>query len=296
MHFTKMHGCGNDYVYCDITKGSDIADPGAASIYVSDRHFGIGSDGLILIAPSKTADVRMIMYNADGSEGAMCGNGIRCVGKYAYDHGLVKKTEIDVETASGIKHLVLAPGSDGKVEKATVDMGEAILDCRQIPVTHPDNDMINQPIEVLGTIYKATCVSMGNPHCVVVRDEDVRQMDLTKIGPAFENHPIFPKRVNTEFVNVIDRQHLRMRVWERGSGETLACGTGACATAVACFINGLCDATVDIELLGGHLQITYNQETGHVIMTGPATEVFSGDIEIPENITEDDVKIYTPAK
>ena len=277
MHFTKMHGCGNDYVYCDITKGSEIADPGAASIYVSDRHFGIGSDGLILIAPSKTADFRMIMYNADGSEGAMCGNGIRCVGKYVYDHGLI-------------------PGADGKIEKATVDMGQAVTDCRQIPVTHPDNEMINQPLEVLGTIYKVTCISMGNPHCVVVRDEDVRQMDLTKIGPAFENHPVFPKRVNTEFVNILDRGHLRMRVWERGSGETMACGTGACATAVACFLNGLCDATVDIELLGGHLTISYDEATRDVHMTGPATEVFSGDIEIPEGVSEDDVKIYTPGK
>lgn len=296
MHFTKMHGCGNDYVYCDITKGNPIADPGAAAIYVSDRHFGIGSDGLILIAPSETADVRMIMYNVDGSEGAMCGNGIRCVGKYAYDHGLVKNTEIDVETASGIKHLTLFPGADGKIEKATVDMGEAITDCRKIPVTHPDNEMIDQPIEVAGQIFKATCVSMGNPHCVVFRDEDVREMDLAKIGPSFENHPIFPKRVNTEFVNVIDRAHVRMRVWERGSGETLACGTGACAVTVACVLNGKTENTIDIELLGGHLSITYDQASDHVIMTGPATEVFSGDIEIPENITEDDVKIYTPAK
>lgn len=290
MKFTKMHGCGNDYVYVDCTKKM-ISEPEQVSMYVSDRHFGIGSDGLILIAPSENADFRMIMYNADGSEGAMCGNGIRCVGKFVYDHKLTQKDILKIETKSGIKTLNLHT-ENGLVDSVRVDMGGAEFDCRKIPVTHPENTMINEPLEVGGTIYNVTCVSVGNPHCVTVLDEDVRKLNLAEIGPKFENHPIFPNRVNTEFINVIDREHLRMRVWERGSGETLACGTGACASMTACFRNGLIDSKVDIELLGGHLTIEYDKDKNQIFMTGPATEVFSGEITIPAGFEKDDVKIY----
>ena len=232
------------------------------------------------------------MYNADGSRGEMCGNGIRCVGKYAYDHGLTKKTEITVETLAGVRELTLTKGSDGKIEKVTVDMGEAVLDTRRIPVTYPEDTMIGQPLEVKGKLYTATCVSTGNPHCVVVLDADIKKLDLEKIGPSFEKHPLFPKRTNTEFVNVIDRSHITMRVYERGSGETLACGTGACASAVACFLNGFTDEKVEVSLLGGKLNIEYDEKTKKIKMTGGATEVFSGDMEIPDIIEDEDIKVY----
>ncbi len=290
-----MHGIGNDYVYVDCMKEGaleKLPNPAELSKLVSDRHFGIGSDGLILIAPSKKADLQMIMYNADGSRGEMCGNGIRCVGKYAYDHGLTKKTEITVETLAGVRELTLIKGADGKIEKVTVDMGEAVLDTRRIPVTYPEDTMIGQPLEVKGKLYTATCVSTGNPHCVVVLDADIKKLDLEKIGPSFEKHPLFPKRINTEFVNVIDRSHITMRVYERGSGETLACGTGACASAVACFLNGFTDEKVEVSLLGGKLNIEYDEKTKKIKMTGGATEVFSGDMEIPDIIEDEDIKVY----
>ena len=290
-----MHGIGNDYVYVDCMKEGaleKLPNPAELSKLVSDRHFGIGSDGLILIAPSKKADLQMIMYNADGSRGEMCGNGIRCVGKYAYDHGLTKKTEITVETLAGVRELTLTKGSDGKIEKVTVDMGEAVRDTRKIPVTYPEDTMIGQPLEVKGKLYTATCVSTGNPHCVVVLDADIKKLDLEKIGPSFEKHPLFPKRTNTEFVNVIDRSHITMRVYERGSGETLACGTGACASAVACFLNGFTDEKVEVSLLGGKLNIEYDEKTKKIKMTGGATEVFSGDMEIPDIIEDEDIKVY----
>lgn len=290
--FTKMHGCGNDYVYIDATN-TQIDNPSDVSVFVSDRHFGIGSDGLILIKSSNRADFEMDMYNADGSRGMMCGNGIRCVAKYVYDHGLTDKEEISIDTASGIKILKLTV-KDGKVDTVCVDMDKPVLDVRKIPVTYPNPKMIQQPIEVGGRIYHVTCVSMGNPHCVIFVDEDVRTLDLASIGPQFERHSIFPHGVNTEFVNVIDRTHLRMRVWERGSGETLACGTGACATAVAAVINDLCDDKLSIELSGGVLDIEYDGgQDSHVFMTGPATEVFSGTIEIPEDFDRENIKIYT---
>lgn len=291
MKFTKMHGCGNDYVYVDCTKEM-ISEPSQVSMFVSDRHFGIGSDGLILIAPSETADFRMIMFNADGSEGEMCGNGIRCVGKYVYDHKLTQKEVLKIETKAGIKTLNLHV-KDGRVETVRVDMGAAEFDCRKIPVTYPENNMINEPLEVGGKIYNATCVSVGNPHCVVVIDEDVNKLNLPEIGPKFENNPLFPNRINTEFINVIDKQHLKMRVWERGSGETLACGTGACASTVSCFTNGFIDSKVDIELLGGHLTVEYDKDNNQIYLTGPATEVFSGEITFPKDFEKDDVKIYT---
>ena len=295
MKFTKMHGCGNDYVYVDCFHET-VENPEEVAKFVSDRHFGVGSDGLILICPSKVADVEMVMFNADGSRGEMCGNGIRCVGKYAYDFGLVKKEEITVETLAGIKTLKLFV-KDGKVEQVRVDMGAPIFDARKVPVTFPEGEMINEPMEVEDTIYHVTCLSMGNPHCVTFLEQDIRQLDLEKIGPKFEFHETFPKRVNTEFAKVIDRKHIRMRVWERGSGETLACGTGACATAVAAVVNGLCDDIVELELVGGNLTITYDKGADTVYMTGPATTVFSGEVFPPKEFeNEHDVKIYSKEK
>lgn len=284
MKFTKMHGCGNDYVYVDCTK-EVIPDIEATAVRVSDRHFGIGSDGLILIKSSEVADFEMDMYNADGSRGKMCGNGIRCVAKYVYDHGLTDKTEITVDTQAGIKTLQLTI-CDGKVSKVCVDMGEPVLVPQEIPVKASvlgladdrREAIVAQPFTVANRSYDITCVSMGNPHCITFIDEDVKSFPLESIGPLFEKHELFPEGVNTEFVNILDREHLRMRVWERGSGETLACGTGACAVAVASYLNGFTGRKVDIELMGGHLEIVYDAATNHVFMTGPATEVFSGEI------------------
>lgn len=284
MKFTKMHGCGNDYVYVDCTK-EVIPDIAATAVRVSDRHFGIGSDGLILIKSSEVADFEMDMYNADGSRGKMCGNGIRCVAKYVYDHGLTNKTEITVDTQAGIKTLQLTV-CDGKVSKVRVDMGEPVLIPQEIPVKASvlgwaddrREAIIAQPFTVANSSYDITCVSMGNPHCITFIDEDVRSFPLEAIGSLFEKHELFPEGVNTEFVNIIDKEHLRMRVWERGSGETLACGTGACAVAVASYLNGFTGRKVDVELMGGHLEIVYDAATNHVFMTGPATEVFSGEI------------------
>jgi diaminopimelate epimerase len=278
MKFTKMHGCGNDYVYVNCFE-EQVDDPGEVAKRVSDRHFGIGSDGLILIKPSKVADFEMAMYNADGSRGEMCGNGIRCVAKYVYDFGLTDKTSISVETLAGIKHLELSV-EDGKVSKVCVNMGAPILSAEQIPCDFSMSPVVAQPLAAGGQTWPVTCVSMGNPHCVVFTDTDVRTLDLEKIGPEFEHHSRFPKRINTEFVNVIDDTHLRMRVWERGSGETLACGTGTCATVVAAVLNGLTKDEVSVELLGGELFIRWDRETDQVYMTGPATVVFSGEIQI----------------
>ena len=279
MKFTKMHGIGNDYVYVNCFE-ENVKDPSAVAKFVSDRHFGIGSDGLILIKPSDVADCEMDMYNLDGSSGAMCGNGIRCVAKYAYDHGLVKKTSISVATRSGIKYLDLAI-KDGKVSFVKVNMGSPILQAKQIPVAAETEEVIDAPIEVNGTTYHFTGVSMGNPHAIVYMD-DIDNLDIEKIGPAFENHIVFPDRVNTEFVKVIDNHTLQMRVWERGSGETLACGTGACAVAVASVLNGHVDGNspVTVKLLGGDLQIFWNRQENLVYMTGPATTVFDGEIDL----------------
>lgn len=296
MQFTKMHGCGNDYIYVDCTNRStaeELGDPGRAAVFLSDRHFGIGSDGLILIKPSRHGDFEMAMYNADGSRGEMCGNGIRCVAKYVYEHGLTNETEITVDTLAGVKKLHLFE-KNGKIDSVKVDMGRPELDVRKIPVIFPEDTMINKPMEVNGRIYNVTCVSMGNPHCVTFLDEDVRTLNLAEIGPKFENHSIFPQRINTEFANVLDGGRIRMRVWERGSGETMACGTGACATAVAAIKNGLCGSDVALELLGGTLQISYDGgEDSSVYMTGPAVEVYTGDIDIPSDYEREQIKIYT---
>ncbi len=280
MKFTKMHGCGNDYVYVNCLE-EQVEQPEELAKRVSDRHFGIGSDGLILICPSKVADFEMAMYNADGSRGEMCGNGIRCVGKYVYDYGLTDQTTVRIETLAGIKTLELTV-SDGRVAQVRVNMGAPILDAPQIPADFPVSPVVAQPLRVAAQTYSVTCVSMGNPHCVTFLQEDVRDLDLEKIGPQFESHPAFPKRVNTEFVNVIDETHLRMRVWERGSGETLACGTGTCATVVAAVLCGYvpADTEIDVELLGGHLQILWDRTDNLVYMTGPAATVFEGTIEL----------------
>lgn len=275
MKFTKMHGIGNDYVYVNCFEET-VENPSEVAIKVSDRHFGIGSDGLILIKPSKVADFEMAMYNADGSRGEMCGNGIRCVAKYVYDRGLTDKTNISIETLAGIKYVDLTV-EDGKAVLVRVNMGSPELTAEKIPVLSDTREVISQPLVVDGREYPVTCVSMGNPHCITFMEEDVRNLDLSKVGPSFENHKNFPKRINTEFVNVIDNKTLRMRVWERGSGETLACGTGACATAVAAIVNGLTEDEVTVKLLGGDLKICWDREENLVFMTGPATIVFDGE-------------------
>lgn len=275
MKFTKMQGIGNDYVYVNCLE-EKVDHPEELAKLVSDRHFGIGSDGLILIKPSEVADFEMAMYNADGSRGEMCGNGIRCVAKYVYDRGLTDKTHISIETLAGIKYLELTV-EKGQVSQVRVDMGEPELLAEKIPVISQQEKVIDVPITAGEKEYRMTCVSMGNPHCVVFM-EDVEHLEIEKIGPLFENHKLFPKRINTEFVKVIDRKTLHMRVWERGSGETLACGTGACATAVAAMLNGFCEEEVQIHLLGGDLTIEWNKESNHVFMTGPAEIVFDGEI------------------
>lgn len=279
MKFTKMHGCGNDYIYVDCTK-EELENEGAISEKLSTRRFGIGSDGLICIKNSNVADFRMSMYNADGSEGKMCGNGIRCVGKYVYDNGLTDKTTVTVETLSGIKTLELTV-VEGKVELVRVDMGAPIINAKDIPAISPNGSdkIINEAIEVEGKKYKVTCVSMGNPHCITYVD-DTKSLDLEKIGPGFENHKMFPDRVNTEFIQIISRNEINMRVWERGSGETLACGTGACASVVACVLNGLTEDEVKVNLIGGELFIKYDREVDTVYLKGPATTVYTGEVDI----------------
>ena len=279
LKFTKMHGCGNDYVYIDCTENS-IADEAKAAIKLSDRHFGIGGDGMILIKKSDIADFEMVMYNADGSRGAMCGNGIRCVAKFVYDHKLTEKSSIAIESMGAVKYIDLII-ENGKAIGAKVDMGKPILSSDDIPVISDSEKAINEAISVDGKEYKMTCVSMGNPHAVIFTDISPKEIELEKIGPKFENNSVFPDRTNTEFVKVIDRKNLEMRVWERGSGETLACGTGACATAVAAILNGYCDNDVTVHLLGGDLQISWSgNEDESVIMTGPATTVFDGNYEL----------------
>ena len=275
MKFTKMHGIGNDYVYVNCFKET-VNNPSAVAKFVSDRHFGIGSDGLILIKPSAVADCEMDMYNLDGSQGAMCGNGIRCVAKYAYDYGIVNKTSISVATKSGIKYLDLTLGDDGKVALVKVNMGSPILTANQIPIVSGKEQVIDEPLDVDGTTYRITGVSMGNPHAIVYMD-DIDNLEIEKIGPKFENHIDFPDRINTEFVKVIDRHTLQMRVWERGSGETLACGTGACAAVVAAVANGMCEKGRDVTVraAGGDLVVNYTDEK--ITLTGDAKLVYTGE-------------------
>lgn len=274
MKFTKMQGCGNDYVYVNCFEET-VQRPEELAKLVSNRNFGIGSDGLILICPSEVADVQMIMYNADGSRSQMCGNGIRCVGKYVYDYGLAKKESITVETLAGIKVLKFEI-ENGKVKSVTVDMGAPVITAKDVPVVSKKDAVIAEPLNVLGKEYEITCVSMGNPHAVTFV-EDTKEIEIETIGPEFEHHPMFPERVNTEFIQIVSRNEINMRVWERGSGETLACGTGACASVYACMLNGLTDNEVLVHLLGGDLKIRVDEVTGHIFMSGPAVTVYEGE-------------------
>lgn len=278
MKFTKMQGIGNDYVYVNCFEET-VADPERVSEIISDRHFGIGADGLVLIMPSDKADFRMRMFNADGSEGNMCGNATRCIGKFVYDNHLTDKTSITLETRSGIKKLTLYP-ENGKVKTVLVDMGKAVLKPADIPMNVSGDTFINKPITVDGKEVFITAVSMGNPHAVTYVD-DVDSLELEKIGPSFENHPLFPERVNTEFINILDESTMQMRVWERGSGETWACGTGACAATAASVLNGYFphDKEITVKLRGGDLFITYKSD-GTVLMRGPAETVFTGEIDV----------------
>ena len=280
MRFTKMQALGNDYVYLDGREGLPEDLPALAR-RISHRHFGVGADGLICVCPSDRADVRMVMFNADGSEGEMCGNGIRCVGKFAYDRGLTDQTSLTVETLAGIRRLELQL-QNGKVSGATVDMGVPILDPAQIPVDAPGPAFLGQPLEAGGRTWRTTCLSMGNPHAVVFVP-DVDALPLERLGPAFEHHPRFPRRINAEFVQVLDRGRLRARVWERGSGETLACGTGACACVVAGALNGAIGPQAAVELPGGVLTVRWDRTDGHVYLTGPAVTVFQGEWPEEEN-------------
>ena len=275
MKFYKMHGIGNDYIYFDCME-REVAGPEKLSIRLSDRRFGIGGDGIILLCPSKKADIRMRMFNADGSEGAMCGNGVRCIGKLAHDLGYINGDTCTVETLSGIKKLQFFI-KDKKVDFVRVDMGAPKLAGKDIPSTFSGNRIIDEPLEIDGVEYRVTLVNMGNPHCVVFTDPDT--VDIEKVGKKFENNKVFPDRVNTEFVCVTGKNKLKMRVWERGSGETFACGTGACAAAVAAVLNGYCDKNqkITVSLLGGELEIEY---TDTVYMTGSATLVYTGEIDI----------------
>ncbi len=277
LKFTKMHGLGNDYIYINGFK-EQIKDPGDLSIKISDRHFGIGSDGIVLILPSQTCDFRMRMFNNDGTEAEMCGNASRCVAKYVYDFGLTDKEEITLETLAGVKVLKMEVIA-GKVERVTVNMGPPILSTKEIPAIFPKDRVVGEPIDVDGDVYKVTCVSMGNPHAITFV-EDLEVFDVHGVGVKIENHKMFPKRINAEFAQIIDRKTIKMRVWERGSGETLACGTGASATLVAAVLNKLTDRKAKLILLGGDLDIEWNEKNNNVYMTGPATTVFQGEIEI----------------
>ena len=274
MRFTKMHGIGNDYVYID-TAAEAVLDPEALARKVSDRHFGIGGDGLILIGRSQAGDVSMRIFNADGSEAQMCGNGIRCVAKYAYDHGLSRANPMRVETAAGVKTIDMVLGADGKVASATVDMGEPELYSQKIPVNLPLERVVDEPIRTSRGDFRMTCVSMGNPHAVIFVD-DIAAVPLESLGAEIENHALFPQRVNVHFVQVRSRDELAMRTWERGSGVTLACGTGASAVCGAGVLTGRSGRDVLIHLGGGDLRLRWHEDNGHVYMTGPATEVFSG--------------------
>ena len=273
--FTKMHGLGNDYVYIDAIN-QKIEKEEKLAKFVSNRNFGIGSDGLILICKSNIADFKMKMFNSDGSEAEMCGNGIRCVGKFVYDKGLTNKTTIKIETLAGIKTLILNT-KEGKVETVRVDMGEPILEAEKIPVISTEKPVKNLELEAEGKKFKFTCVSMGNPHAITIV-ENTKEFDVEKYGKILEIDKAFPKKANIEFAQIIDKNNIKMRVWERGAGETLACGTGSCATAVACNLNGLTDRNVKIELLGGTLNIEWNEKDNHIYMTGPAVTVFDGEL------------------
>ena len=279
MKFTKMQGCGNDYVYVDGSKEKIDLDKKPEIVRrLSDRHFGIGGDGVIFINPAADADFEMEMYNADGTRSEMCGNGIRCVAKYVYDKGLTDKEELCIVSAGKKKYITLTI-ENGKAVMVRVNMGAPELCAEKVPVKSEREQVVDEPITVNGKTYRMTCVSMGNPHAVVFMD-DVEKLQIEKIGPFFENHEVFPNRTNTEFVRIIDRNTVQMRVWERGTGETLACGTGTCATVVACVLNGLTEDKVTVKVLGGEIFVHWDREENVVYMTGPATHVFDGEVEI----------------
>ena len=281
IEFTKMHGTGNDYIYVHVNSQEQvISDPAAFSRQVSDRHFGIGSDGLVLIQPSTVADFLMDIYNSDGSQAQMCGNAIRCVAKYVYERGLTAKKTLKIETMSGVKTLALDVHG-GEVVSVTVNMGQPVFEPAKIPVRWNDTRVVEEPIAVAGRLYKLTCLSMGNPHAVTFVD-NVEALDLPRLGPSFENHSLFPERINTEFIQVLDRKNLQMRVWERGSGETLACGTGACAALAAAVVTGRSDRSAIVHLKGGNLEIEWDETSNDILMTGPAAFVFDGWIELAE--------------
>ena len=275
--FTKMHGLGNDYVYMDAIH-QKIENESTLAKFVSNRNFGIGSDGLILICKSEIADFKMRMFNSDGSEAEMCGNGIRCVGKFVYDKGLTQEKEVTIETLAGVKTLILNT-KEGKAQTVRVDMGEPVLDAKKIPVISSDEPVKNLKLKAEDKEFSFTCVSMGNPHAITVV-ENVKNFDVEKYGKVLEVDKVFPNKTNVEFIEIVDKENIKMRVWERGAGETLACGTGACATAVACNLNGLTSRKVNVELLGGNLQIEWNEDDNHVYMTGPAVTVFDGELYI----------------
>jgi diaminopimelate epimerase len=283
MKFTKMHGCGNDYIYVNgfVEKIDEDKKPDIVR-RLSDRHFGIGGDGVIFINPGKNAEFEMEMFNADGTRAQMCGNGIRCVAKFVYDKGLTDKTSITIESFGKVKYIDLTLGKDEKVEMAKVNMGAPILNAEEVPVISENAQVIDEEIIVNGKSYRMTCVSMGNPHAVVFVDDidDMRNFNLEEVGPYFENHERFPERTNTEFVRVIDKGNVQMRVWERGTGETLACGTGCCATAVACVLNGRTDNRVNVNVLGGEILCEWDRNDNLVFMTGPAATVFEGEVEV----------------
>lgn len=284
MYFTKMHGLGNDYVYVNCF-AENVREPGKLARRLSDRHFGIGADGLILIGPSVKADFRMEIYNADGSRAEMCGNGIRCLAKYVYDRGMTGKRELEIETPAGIRRVWLETAG-GRVRQVTVDMGYPILQADKIPIISEHSRVVQEKIEVCHTEYRMTGVSMGNPHAVIYVKR-VDGLDLARLGPEIEYHGRFPRRINVEFVQVLSRRELRVRVWERGSAETLACGTGACAAAVASVLNDLTERQVTVKLKGGELTIQWNPEDGKVYLTGPAKMVYDGQITIEEENTQD---------
>lgn len=279
MKFTKMHGCGNDYIYVDLFTES-VKNQSAAAIKLSDRHFGVGGDGVIYIQKGSNADFEMVMYNADGSRGAMCGNGIRCVARYVYDKGYTEKTEFTVESMGKVKYITLTLDESGAVSLIKVDMGAPILSAAEIPVLSDESPVVNKEVSVGGKEFNMTCVSMGNPHAVMFMDKSPRDFEVEKYGPLFEKSPLFPDRVNAEFAYVIGRNEIEMRVWERGSGETLACGTGTCATAVAAILNGFADNEMTVHLLGGDLKISWSgNEADSVFMTGPAEYAFTGEVD-----------------
>lgn len=287
MKFTKMHGCGNDYIYINgFVQHLDADRKPALVRQLSDRHFGIGGDGVIFINPGKNAEFEMEMYNADGTRAQMCGNGIRCVAKYVYDYGFTSKTNITIESFGKVKYLELTLGSDNKVSTVRVNMGAPVLRAAEIPVISDNEQVVSEEIEVNGRIYRMTCVSMGNPHAVVFMNDildgkglDIKDFDIEAVGPYFENHARFPERTNTEFVRIIDQNNVQMRVWERGTGETLACGTGCCATTVACVLNGMTDTKVNVRVLGGEIFCEWDRQDNLIYMTGPAVTVFDGEID-----------------